>query len=125
MPAKKKTNVKVIPVFTKARKRYGTVYPAQPTDYTITIIGNKSITITKEQKDGKTINRTFKLGDVAEYDSFNLKYCGEIVKISEKSVTINHFGENHRLDFNTFCWRNFDFDPKKAAEYNAETSMYI
>jgi len=125
------SEAKMIRVMTKARKRFGVQYPAEATKYLVTIEKNKSITIFVE--DGKGIKKTtsFQIGDVAEYDRFNLKYTGEITAISEKSVTIvewkghRSMEKAHRLDLNTFCWRNYDFDAEKVARENAEARMYI
>lgn len=135
-------------VMTKAHKRFGTVYPATATAY-IVYFGKKvkggfdSVTIHKAQKDGSIKEcRTFTLGDEAEYDSYNLSYTGTIEKITEKGIHI-HTGwfkstyggttnspasgkkEIKRLDLDTFCWRNYDFDAVKTADENHETMMYI
>ena len=40
------------------------------------------------RKDGGLYDLTFKIGDVAEYDSYNLNYLGTIEKITAKTVTI-------------------------------------
>jgi hypothetical protein len=71
---------------------------------------------------------TFKIGDRAEYDSYNLKYVGDIVAIGPKTVTIKHYAhsdEKSRLDFGKFAWRNWDFDAQETSDYNANESMYI
>lgn len=71
--------------------------------------------------------KVFRQGDVAEYDSYNLKYTGEIVSITGKNVIIQpRFGSRtKRLDFRAFAWRNFDFDAERIARENFETSHYI
>lgn len=74
---------------------------------------------------GKPYDRTFNLGDEAEYDSFNLRYTGKIVSIGEKSVTIDDHGQRRRLDLHTFSWRNHDFDAARTAAHNAEEMLYI
>ena len=135
-------------VMTKASKRFGTVYPATPTDYFVYFGkackgGFESITIHKTQRDGSIKEcRTFVVGDVAEYDSFNLSYTGTIEKITEKGIHIHtgwfksaHGGttnnpasnkkEIKRLDLNAFCWRNYNFDAAETAKNNAEEMMYI
>lgn len=74
---------------------------------------------------------TFRIGDVAEYDSYNLKYTGRIVSIGEKTVTIEdrHNGcsapSRRRLDLADFANRNWDFDAEKIAAHNREESYYI
>lgn len=66
-------------------------------------------------------DRTFKMGDTVEYDSYNLKYTGKIIAIGEKTIKIehNHGGKVTQLDLHTFIWRNWDLDLKKIAEENA------
>lgn len=108
-------------VFTKARQRFGTVYPAQATDYAVGIVKNKSILVYKNN----VLVNSFNLGDIAEYNSYNLRYTGNIVAISDKRIVIESYGRNYSLDINTFCWRNYDFDAVKVAEQNHKESMYI
>ena len=76
----------------------------------------------------KPFDITFKVGDIAEYDSYNLKYCGKIVAIGEKTVTIDASGtaqKTKRLDLWHFAWRNWDFNAAKINAHNAEERMYI
>ena len=108
-------------VFTKARQRFGTIYPAQATDYAVEIVKNKSIVVYKND----VLANSFNLGDTAEYDSYNLRYTGNIVAISYKRIVIESYGRNYSLDINTFCWRNYDFNAAKVAEQNFRESMYI
>lgn len=88
-------------------------------------------------------SRTFKVGDAAEYDSFNLSYVGTITAITEKTITIceSNFckcgcslgscsrgcttGKAHRLDLSEFSRRNKHFDAQETAERNHETSMCL
>ena len=73
----------------------------------------------------------FKVGDTAEYDSFNLSYTGEIAKITEKTVTIMAYPGNptmertHRLDIHQFAWRNYDFNKEETARKNSEMMMTL
>ena len=66
--------------------------------------------------------RDFVIGDVAEYDSFNLSYCGTIVAITEKTVSIREkYGSRvRRLDLADFSQRNWNFDAEKTAKRNSE-----
>lgn len=69
--------------------------------------------------------KDFSVGDVAEYDSFNMSYTGRIVSITEKGVTIEEqVGcrgvRRHRLDLETFDRRNWDFDAEETARRNSE-----
>jgi hypothetical protein len=66
----------------------------------------------------------FKIGDQAEYDSYNAHYLGEIVSITAKSVTmINSYGKKSRLDIAEFSRRNHDFDAEKIAARNLDVYM--
>lgn len=110
---------------TKARKRWGQTYPAQPTGLFAEIIdGTLHLTGTYSNR---PVDIKFKVGDVAEYDSYNLHYLGTITKITEKCVTIEprFGGRTRRLDLYAFAWRNYDFDFERISAKNAETSMYI
>lgn len=71
--------------------------------------------------------KVFRVGDVAEHDSYNLKYTGLIKSITAKNVIIEpKFGRGtKRLDFRNFSWRNHDFDVDRVARENYETSSYI
>ena len=123
-------------VMSKARKFHGTFYPASPTEYQAYFGkfvkgGFDSITIHKAQKDGSIKQGvTLRVGDEAEYDSYNLSYTGTITKITEKCVTIvaypgSRMARTHRLDLNAFCWRNWDFDAAATAKRNSEEMMYL
>lgn len=75
--------------------------------------------------DEKTFDRTFKIGDLAEYDSYNFSYHGTIVAIGEKTVSIRAYdNDKHvkRLDLYTFTWRNWDLDLEKAAKRRSDWS---
>lgn len=64
---------------------------------------------------------TFKIGDKAEYDSYNLHYIGVIEGITEKRVRIrDDSGRIHQLEMADFSWRNRNFDLAKLEKANAE-----
>jgi hypothetical protein len=97
---------------------------------------NKSIKIDciyKNAVNPKPTSILFKVGDVAEYDSYNLSYIGLIVGITEKTVTIqpdyqknsNYSDAVKRLKLEDFCWRNWDFNIEKKVKENSITMMYI
>lgn len=120
-------------VYTKAHTRAGIVYHAQETEYSVAIKPSASITVLK---DFTGTPKTFRIGDFAEYDSYNLSYYGPIVAIGKSTVSIisrhdiakHESGKKvkvHRLDLNKFCWRNYNFDLNKKSAENAETMMYI
>lgn len=74
-------------------------------------------------------DNTFKVGDKAEYDSWNLSYIGTIVSITANSVIIDQdMGDSSpkkRLPLGEFCNRNWDFDLDTKIKENAEESMYL
>ena len=116
-------------VFTKARKNY----PAVETHYSADLVKGKSITV-RDDRTGAL--NAFKLGDMAEYDSYNLSYYGPIIAITDKRVTIicrhdvrqHEAGEKvkkHSLDLNTFCWRNHNFNLNETIDDNMRTSYTI
>ncbi len=74
---------------------------------------------------------TFKIGDQAEYDSYNLSYYGTITSISAKTVTIterhlnNGKKKSHRLSLDKFASRNHNFNLEETYKKNAEVMTYI
>lgn len=68
--------------------------------------------------------RIFRVGDVAEYDSFNLVYFAPIEAITAKTVVIagRHGKGKSRLTIARFVGKNHDFDLAKAQERNANWS---
>lgn len=63
-------------------------------------------------------NRTFKIGDLCEYDSFNFAYTGNITSIGAKTITVDPgkgYGAQTRLSLNEFVGRNYKFDLNKIA----------
>ncbi|MHA1572973.1 MAG: hypothetical protein ACTSX8_03180 [Alphaproteobacteria bacterium] len=72
-------------------------------------------------------DRTFKVGDVASHNSYNLTYLGTITAIGAKTVTIDtgDGGRAKRLSTYEFNWRNKRLDLDKVAADNADTMMYI
>jgi len=127
-------------VHTKKYTRFGKVHPSTPTEFDAKIVPQQKITIRRNkplptnrlpsyQFNGE---RTFHVGDRAEYDSYNLHYIGKIVSITNKTVTILDYPDSsgvqsrkHRLDLHTFCWRNFSHSIEEKRELNADTRMYI
>jgi len=112
-------------IMTKGRKRWGQVYPAQPTGLFAEITGD-TLHLTGTYSN-RAVDIKFKVGEMAEYDSYNLHYLGKITKITPKCVTIEprYGSRTRRLDLYAFAWRNYDFDLERISARNAETSMYI
>lgn len=64
---------------------------------------------------------TFKIGDKAEYDSYNLHFIGVIEGISEKRVRIRDIsGQIRQLEIAEFSHHNRHFDLAKLEKANAE-----
>ena len=64
-------------------------------------------------------DKTFRIGDEAEYHSYNLIYTGTITAIGPKTIEITAYGtKRHRLTIYNFSWRNWDFDSVKIAKEN-------
>lgn len=73
----------------------------------------------------KPYDITFKVGDQAEFDSYNLSYVGKILAITEKTVTIEGHSRPCRLDIYEFDHRNHDFDLAAINERNNVVSQTI
>ena len=114
-------------VMTRATKRGGVMRPSEPVpnSYALVVPG-KSITLIgiRELVTGATpYVKVFKLGDVAEYDSYNMSFYGPIESIGAKTVTISDDRKRARLDIETFAWRNSRFNLEKARARNIDVMM--
>ena len=91
--------------------------------YNVVVDAGKSITVCRNNEKPNS----FKIGDQAEYDSYNLSYYGEIVAITEKTVTIipRFETKKKRFKIENFAWRNWCFNLSETITQNAETSYYI
>lgn len=70
----------------------------------------------------KPFDKTFKIGDAAEYHSYNFSYFGNITRIGEKTVTIQHYPHEKRatrLTLDRFVWRNHGDEAQKHERRNA------
>lgn len=119
----------VLDIQCKAWTRYGTRHEGEVMKgHHAAIEPGKSITLFGEMdvyQNGSNVihvpyERKFVIGDVAEYDSYNLSYTGSIVAIGKKTVTIQDHGRNRVLDLANFSRRNRDFDAEKTAKRNSE-----
>jgi hypothetical protein len=101
--------------------------------YSVEVVRNLYIKI-KCNKTG--LENKFKLGDSAEYDSYNLSYYGTIMGITDKTVIIvcrhdmiahrrNEPVHRKRVKLENFCWRNIKFDLDEVQKRNTETSHSI
>ena len=102
--------------------------------YWIKVVPGDCIKISKKNDDGtNTDPKVYKVGDMVEYDSWNLSYTGKITKITPKTVFVDKNGKHDhierveikRMKLYEFAWRNYDFDYITKCEENAETRMYI
>ncbi len=115
----------------KPYTKFGTTthHPTEVNIYHVDIAPKKSIRLYGTQINQITgpleFDKTFNIGDQAEYDSYNLSYTGEIVTIGAKTITVEDHGEKHRLDLHTFSWRNWDFDAQRIFENNMDTLQRI
>ncbi len=66
----------------------------------------------------KPFDKTFKIGDEAEYNSYNLIYTGKIVSIGPKTVSIDDDGKVTRLSIYGFIDKNHDFNVFKVNGHN-------
>ena len=96
-------------------------------DYHATVIPGESITIygiVRNTSHGPVeYRKTFKVGDVAVYGSFNMTYTGKITAIGKNTVTVDPgkgYSKKHRLDLYFFTLKNWDFDLEKITRRNAE-----
>lgn len=130
-------------IMTRATKRGGTVRESEPVKNSyalvnpgesVTLIGTRTESVSTKGEDGrftyaiveKPYVCIFKVGDVAEYDSWNMSYYGTITSIGPKSVTIvkDSGKRTARLDLERFSFRNSRFDLEKAVERNHDVMMY-
>lgn len=125
----------------KSSARFNTIYTkatkyreASPTEYEASVVAKKVIIIRKKNDDGSYTNpKIFKIGDMVEYDSYNLRYIGKITAIGAKTITVDKNGkydhidrvDNTRMDLYKFAWRNYNLDLGEIARQNADTMMYI
>ena len=73
-------------------------------------------------------DRTFNIGDMCEYDSYNLIYIGKILAIGPQTITVERKDTGRkpcRLSIEEFSYKNWDFDAVKIAKENHATSMCI
>lgn len=90
------------------------------------IVLGKSVRLFGATPWGKTFDVTFRIGEQAEYDSYNLSYYGEIVSITEKTITVQESGgRKHRMSLYSFASRNYDFDLATTQAKNSDTMNYI
>jgi len=99
--------------------------------YNLYVVPGQSVEIHTHRAGGELVDvRVFRVGDIAEYDSYNLAYTAKISGITAKNVIFDARdtcarGKTKRLKIENFAWRNHDFDAVKTANENAIISMSI
>ena len=99
--------------------------------YTLYVTPKERVEIHTHNRNGDLVSvKVFREGDIAEYDSYNLRYTAPIKAITAKNVIFDtgscfNRKETKRLKMESFAWRNHDFDLAEVQAQNAETSRYI
>lgn len=93
--------------------------------YKATLVPGKHIIVEFFRDDQFVSMRKFEVGDVAEYDSYNLHYTAPIVSIGKSTVTFNVYDSKKRIKAESFAWRNWDFNAAEIARRNADISQSI
>lgn len=98
--------------------------------YRTTLVAKSHVIVERLEGDKLITMKRFEIGDMAEYDSFNLSYYGPIVAIGNKTISIRASKysdcESHtRLKADTFAWRNWNFDQNRVASKNSNTMTFI
>jgi hypothetical protein len=83
----------------------------------------KDVPVPHTQPMHRIEEKTFMVGQAAEFDSYNLVYYGSIESISAKTVVVDgsHRGSK-RLTIGAFVEKNHDFDLAKAQKRNNDWS---
>ncbi len=100
----------------------GSVYNADTSKNSIRIHGTESNHVNGPFQ----FDRTFKVGDTVQYDSYNLIYLGQIIKIGPSTVTVNtDLRDNVRMNLFDFTRKNLKLDLEKIKKYNDAESQCI
>lgn len=98
------------------------------TKYRTTLVPQQHVIV--ERIEGGTVisAKRFEVGDIVEYDSFNMSYMGKITNITAKCVIVKIDPcrrLTRRMKPGEFAWRNWNFNASSAQAKNSETSNYI
>lgn len=78
---------------------------------------------------GTPFDQTFRIGDQAEYDSYNLIFYGPVLSITDRTVTVATTGcgnfRNRRFRLFEFACKNANFNLDKIIEHNRIESQCI
>lgn len=110
----------------EGRIRTGHHVEVQPGEY-IRLFGHHEIYDKDNNVVEKDYDITFRVGDEAVYDEYNLIYTGKIVSITAKNVTVkdDQLMDKKRLNFYMFSSYNDNYDEERIARRNAETLQTI
>ena len=89
------------------------------TKKSIRIYGSKERYGRGSVKQVVSFDRTFGIGDLVEYGSYNLTYTDPIAAITPQGVKIDHHGRFSIMKLVDFIGRNYDLDLQAIAEKNA------
>jgi len=119
--------IRIENISSKPRKSNGVVHPPEvKTGQHVEVTPGVSIRLFGHNPNhisgGLDYDVTYRIGDEAEYDSFNLSYHGRITKISAKCVYIwnDMYNKESRLDLYKFSWRNHNWNLAKAVKETLE-----
>ena len=109
--------METIEVYTKPFTLYGRKYEGQPTGWKADVEKGKSIRIYGVYDTNRVFDVTLRIGDVAEYDSWNVGYHGTLSNVTAKRVTISdkyEKGKTYSLDLAKFVRHNWDINDLDA-----------
>ena len=100
----------------------GSVYNAVTKKDSVRIYGVESNHVNGPFK----FDRTYKIGDTVQYDSYNLIYLGQIEKIGPSTVTVKtDLRDMVRMNLFDFTRKNLKLDLEAVNKYNDEESQCI
>lgn len=111
----------------KARTFKGVFYPeVLNRGQYIVLTAKKSVHIVGI-RNGKVYDRTFNVGDVVEYDSYNYRYTAPITAISLAGITVktDYSEKTKRMNFDEFTRRNYNLNLAEIERHNADTDLHI
>jgi hypothetical protein len=103
-----------------------TTYQSAGTVFNADVIPGASIRIygtqTNHINGPQTFDRTFNVGDVVEYDSFNLSYMGPVLAVGAKTIMVKCgiYKKARRMTLAQFCSRNWNLDLAQNTRRNSE-----
>lgn len=94
--------------------------------YVVTLVPGEYVLVERKENGSTVSLKKFEPGDLAEHDSFNLRYTATVRSVTAKSIVFDlGGGRTKRMKPAEFAWRNWDFDAATVRAKNAETSQHI